>query len=116
MIWVKWFSQILAAIQRGLRRSGTGKTAESLSDGKPSDVESAPSTPAAPPAAEESLSRSELVEEFFSQLFPDDFQLALPVKKHMVRAAGRIPGCWGQDAQLRVRGAGCHHGRALCWP
>ena len=31
------------------------------------------------------MTRSELVEEFFRFLFPEEFQLALPVKKHEVR-------------------------------
>ena len=30
------------------------------------------------------LTRAELVEEFFRTLYPDDFQLALPVKEHKV--------------------------------
>ena len=38
------------------------------------------------------LTRTELVEEFFRTLFPDDFQLALPVKKHKAsRVFPRVP-------------------------
>ena len=53
------------------------------------DIEAGPSgTPTAAAAGEgqraPELTRAELVEEFFRTLFPDDFQLALPVKKHKV--------------------------------
>ena len=55
----------------------------------PEDIEAGPSgTPTAAISVEErsapELTRAELVEEFFRTLFPDDFQLALPVKKHKV--------------------------------
>lgn len=37
------------------------------------------------------LTREEVVHEFFSYMFPDTFQLALPVLRHKVRAAGWVP-------------------------
>ena len=71
------------------------------------DIEAGPSgTPTAAVAAGEEqssapeLTRAELVEEFFRTLFPDDFQLALPVKKHKAReratdtCCGRIRGSY----------------------
>ena len=50
------------------------------------DVEAGePGTPRATgEVAAPQLTRAELVEEFFRTLYPDDFQLALPVKKHKV--------------------------------
>ncbi len=57
------------------------------------------------------LTRAELVEEFFRTLFPDDFQLALPVKKHKARhilhaARRRVQTLHTELRQLTRLGAG----------
>ena len=57
----------------------------------PEDIETGPAALSTPTAVvgegrgAPELTRAELVEEFFRTLFPDDFQLALPVKKHKAR-------------------------------
>ena len=94
----------IKSVTSRLRQSFTNKPTEALPEDGTPDVESAPSAASAdgdaPPAAEEvSITRSELVEEFFRNLFPEDFQLALPVKEHMVRHSGIMQG--GEDESVR---------------